>query len=187
MGPRAALLVNPVGDVTDHPLVRDVNAEHNQRLSKTELICKRIADDTGAPLALLLAVVVQMIWITVGVVTHWDPYPFPFLLFMGNVVQLLLVFVILVGQQVDQRRHGDLGVGLGALQIPHGELPDLRRLSPATHSIFYDIVLRGAYAPKGMGRFDDVLSSADARQIHAFLIDQAWQAHASEQPANRAH
>ncbi len=29
-----------------------------------------------------------------------DPYPFPFLLFMGNVVQLLLVFVILVGQRV---------------------------------------------------------------------------------------
>ncbi len=29
-----------------------------------------------------------------------DPYPFPFLLFIGNVVQLLLVFVILVGQQV---------------------------------------------------------------------------------------
>ena len=29
-----------------------------------------------------------------------DPYPFPFLLFMGNVTQLLLVFVILVGQGV---------------------------------------------------------------------------------------
>jgi len=30
----------------------------------------------------------------------FDRYPFPFLLFLGNVVQLLLVFVILVGQQV---------------------------------------------------------------------------------------
>jgi uncharacterized membrane protein len=29
-----------------------------------------------------------------------DPYPFAFLLFLGNVTQLLLVFVILVGQQV---------------------------------------------------------------------------------------
>src|SRR5665213_3045169 len=29
-----------------------------------------------------------------------DRYPFPFLLFLGNVVQLLLVFVILVGPQV---------------------------------------------------------------------------------------
>ena len=29
-----------------------------------------------------------------------DPYPFAFMLFLGNVVQLLLTFVILVGQQV---------------------------------------------------------------------------------------
>ncbi len=37
---------------------------------------------------------------TWGLLHHLDPYPFPFLLFMGNVVQLLLVFVILVGQGV---------------------------------------------------------------------------------------
>jgi hypothetical protein len=27
----------------------------------------------------------------------------------------------------------------------------------------------------GMGRFDDVLSTADADAVHAYLIDQAWQ------------
>src|SRR6202011_5726757 len=37
---------------------------------------------------------------TFGPLHKADPYPFPFLLFLGNVVQLLLVFVILVGQQV---------------------------------------------------------------------------------------
>lgn len=37
---------------------------------------------------------------TWGPLRHFDPYPFAFLLFMGNVLQLLLVFVILVGQQV---------------------------------------------------------------------------------------
>jgi uncharacterized membrane protein len=37
---------------------------------------------------------------TWGPLHRIDPYPFAFLLFMGNVVQLLLVFVILVGQQV---------------------------------------------------------------------------------------
>jgi uncharacterized membrane protein len=37
---------------------------------------------------------------TWGPLHRLDPYPFAFLLFMGNVVQLLLVFVILVGQQV---------------------------------------------------------------------------------------
>ncbi|GAC1357775.1 MAG: hypothetical protein NVSMB42_16850 [Herpetosiphon sp.] len=37
---------------------------------------------------------------TFGPLHARDPYPFPFLLFIGNVVQLLLVFVILVGQQI---------------------------------------------------------------------------------------
>jgi uncharacterized membrane protein len=42
-------------------------------------------------------------WITLatlGPLHKLDSYPFPFLLFLGNVTQLLLVFVILVGQQV---------------------------------------------------------------------------------------
>jgi uncharacterized membrane protein len=30
----------------------------------------------------------------------FDPYPYPFLLFVGNLVQLLLIFIILLGQQV---------------------------------------------------------------------------------------
>ena len=44
-----------------------------------------------------------LLWILLaiyGPLHRLDPYPFPFLLFVGNVVQLLLVFVILVGQQV---------------------------------------------------------------------------------------
>jgi uncharacterized membrane protein len=48
-------------------------------------------------------IVFMLVWMglaTFGPLRDVDPYPFPFLLFMGNVVQLLLVFVILVGQQV---------------------------------------------------------------------------------------
>ncbi len=56
-----------------------------------------------------------------------------------------------------------------------GNLPDLRRLTPATHALFDAIVLDGAYAMKGMARFDDVLSPGDAQAVHAYLIDQAWQ------------
>src|SRR6266851_2507077 len=45
--------------------------------------------------------VTYMILATVGI---WlfarDPYPFAFLLFLSNIVQLLLMFVIMVGQQV---------------------------------------------------------------------------------------
>jgi quinohemoprotein ethanol dehydrogenase len=55
-----------------------------------------------------------------------------------------------------------------------GNLPDLRRITPMTHTLFDSIVLGGAYSVKGMGRFDDVLSPDDAHAIHAWLIDQAW-------------
>jgi quinohemoprotein ethanol dehydrogenase len=48
-------------------------------------------------------------------------------------------------------------------------------MAPATHAMFDAIVLRGAYGTKGMGRFDDVLSSADAQSLHAYITDQAWQ------------
>jgi quinohemoprotein ethanol dehydrogenase len=54
-------------------------------------------------------------------------------------------------------------------------LPDLRRMTAPTNSLFYEIVLRGAYRAKGMGRWDDVLSQGDAAAIHAYLVDQAWQ------------
>ncbi len=56
-----------------------------------------------------------------------------------------------------------------------GILPDLRRMSAATHAAFGAIVRGGAYSMKGMGRFDDVLSEADADALHAYLIEQAWQ------------
>ena len=55
-----------------------------------------------------------------------------------------------------------------------GNLPDLRRITPVTHTLFDSIVLGGACSVKGMGRFDDVLSAADAHAIHAWLIDRAW-------------
>ena len=86
-------------DVTEHPLVHDVNAEHRENLSAVERTCKRIADWTGAPLALFLAVAVQCIWIPVGIISKWDPYPFAFLLTCSNILQLILIFILAVGQR----------------------------------------------------------------------------------------
>lgn len=97
----------PRADTEDHPLVDDVNALHQERLSSTEKICRRIADATGAPVALLLAIVVQLIWIGVGAFTHWDPFPFVFLLTCSNVLQLVLIFVIAVAQK-QQTLHDEL-------------------------------------------------------------------------------
>jgi len=59
--------------------------------------------------------------------------------------------------------------------------PDLRKLNPGLHAAFKDIVLHGALAPNGMERFDDLLSDQDADAIHAYLIDQSWQAYHAQQ------
>ena len=64
-----------------------------------------------------------------------------------------------------------------------GVLPDLRRMTAATHELFYAIVLDGAYAAQGMARWDDVLTRDEAEAIHAYLIEQAWQAYVAERAA----
>ena len=51
----------------------------------------------------------------------------------------------------------------------------MRRMSPATQQTFYEIVLNGAFAAKGMARWDDVISRPDAQAIHAYIVDQIWQ------------
>src|SRR5262249_34318305 len=62
--------------------------------------------------------------------------------------------------------------------------PDLRNLAPGVHAMFRDIVLRGALGPAGMERFDDLLSSQDVDDIHAYLIAEAWKAYSAQQPAS---
>jgi uncharacterized membrane protein len=91
--------VTPPVIVGQHPLVRDVNAEQDASLTPLEHICKSIADWTGAPLALMAAILIQAVWIIVGIVTHWDPFPFAFLLTVSNVLQLILIFILAVGQK----------------------------------------------------------------------------------------
>jgi len=93
----AATIAAP--SLTDHPLVHDVNKEASDQLSPTERICRRIADGTGSPLALFLAIIIQAVWLVVGQLTKWDPYPFAFLLTCSNVLQLILIFVLAVGQR----------------------------------------------------------------------------------------
>jgi uncharacterized membrane protein len=85
--------------IDDHPLVHDVNLEHSDNLSATERFCKRIADWTGAPITLFLAVILQFVWVIVGIATKMDPFPFAFLLTISNIVQLILIFILAVGQR----------------------------------------------------------------------------------------
>jgi uncharacterized membrane protein len=68
-----------------------------------ERIAAWITEKVSTMWVVYFTVLFTLTWIALG---SWgplhaaDPYPFAFLLFMGNVVQLLLVFVILLGQQV---------------------------------------------------------------------------------------
>jgi uncharacterized membrane protein len=92
---------------SDHPLVADINALHRAQLSATEKFCKRVADLTGAPGALMAAIVLQILWIVIGMATRWDPFPFVFLLTCSNVIQLILIFVIAVAQR-QSSQHDEL-------------------------------------------------------------------------------
>lgn len=84
---------------TNHPLARNANTEHAESMTPIERTCKQVADKTGSPWALILAALLQVIWIAVGILTHWDPFPFVFLLTCSNVIQLILIFVLAVGQR----------------------------------------------------------------------------------------
>src|SRR6266851_10271502 len=56
----------------------------------------------GSMWTVYVSLAITVIWMVLGArqVLGFDPYPYPFLLFLGNVVQLLLIFIILLGQQV---------------------------------------------------------------------------------------
>jgi uncharacterized membrane protein len=99
MNATSIISAGPPPDVTEHPLVHDVNREHSDSLSPVERFCKQIADSTGAPLALGLAIALQAIWIPLGLLTKFDPFPFTFLLTCSNVLQLILIFILAVGQR----------------------------------------------------------------------------------------
>jgi uncharacterized membrane protein len=94
-------------DPDNHPLVHDTNKEQADSLSPVEAFCKDIADWTGSPLALGLAIGAQAIWIPIGIFTKLDPYPFAFLLTCSNVLQLILIFILAVGQR-QSSEHAEL-------------------------------------------------------------------------------
>ena len=89
-------------------------------------------------------------------------------------------------KQTADRKHIDKGEVLFVQECSRchvlgpSSTPDLRKLDAGLHGMFKDIVLRGAVAPTGMERFDDLLSEKDVEDIHAFLIDQSWIAYRAQ-------
>ncbi|HZB97528.1 MAG TPA: DUF1003 domain-containing protein [Candidatus Sulfotelmatobacter sp.] len=90
-----------------HPRIRQRRTEHPAQTSDEQVgfngrLGAWITEKVGTMWAFYFAALFMAGWMllaTVGILT-FDPYPFPFLLFLGNIVQLLLMFVIMVGQQV---------------------------------------------------------------------------------------
>jgi|SRR5579871_4184675 len=130
------LVADPSMDVKDHPGVRDVNEEHEESLSPVEKMCKAIADATGAPLALFLAIVFQIGWVIIGTIFHWDPYPFVFLLTISNIIQLILIFIIAVAQK-QSGEHAELRAETDheniSVLLNHQEVQDEILLRLAAH------------------------------------------------------
>lgn len=73
-------------------------------------------------------------------------------------------------------------LGCHGVAVVAGPLPDLRYATAETHAAFESIVLRGAREPLGMPAFGDLLSSADAKAIQAYVVQRARE---SAAPSNR--
>jgi uncharacterized membrane protein len=85
--------------LTQPPKIADQHVGFNGRLGAA------ITRSVGTMWAFYAAALIMALWIALagpswGPLHKVDPYPFAFLLFLGNIVQLLLMFVIMVGQQV---------------------------------------------------------------------------------------
>lgn len=96
--------------MSDSSLVSvNVNAEHRARLSVNERIALAVTERIGtmaAVYALTLVMAGWMLW-QQSASRPFDPYPFMFLLFCSNVIQILLMPLIMVGQNL-QGRHAEL-------------------------------------------------------------------------------
>jgi uncharacterized membrane protein len=108
-------------------------------------------------------VVVTVVWMLLGSsrMFGFDPYPYPFMLFLGNVVQLLLIFIILVGQQVIGRSADKraLQTYLDAEAI----LQDCMQIQ--SHLIAQDTHLQSCVELDAEER--ETLSEAAAKRLHA--------------------
>ena len=75
-------------------------ATAGQPISFNAALAARITGKVGTMTACYLAVFFQAAWMVTGQVFGFDRYPYLFLLFLSSLIQLILMFVVMVGQQV---------------------------------------------------------------------------------------
>lgn len=88
----------------------NVNLKHHQAFSYQDKIALFITKSVGTMYAVYFFLLFMMGWILwQEFITDqpFDPFPFAFLLFLGNIVQLLLMPLIMVGQNL-QGRHAEI-------------------------------------------------------------------------------
>ncbi len=89
-----------------HPRTRDHrtvdSGPADESNGRNERLAAWITAKIGSMWTVYICLAVTVIWMLLASrqVLGFDPYPYPFLLFLGNVAQLLLIFIILLGQQV---------------------------------------------------------------------------------------
>lgn len=89
---------------------QNVNEAHRSSLGIQDRIALGITTAIGTMYAVYVFALFMagwMLWQGYFAHTPFDPYPFAFLLFLGNIVQLLLMPLIMVGQNI-QSRHAEL-------------------------------------------------------------------------------
>lgn len=101
----------------DHPPVRNANDELNKGLSPLERLAATITDKVGSMGFFFFIVTWTVLWCGYNIIAsevhalHWksfDPFPaFVAYLLISNVIQLLLLPLIMVGQNV-QGRHSEI-------------------------------------------------------------------------------
>ena len=89
---------------------QNVNTRHKASLNFQDRLALVITTAVGTMYAVyffIIALAGWMLWQGVFAKHPFDPYPFAFLLFIGNIVQLLLMPLIMVGQNI-QARHAEI-------------------------------------------------------------------------------
>jgi uncharacterized membrane protein len=87
--------------------VRNTYRQTRATFGTQDRIALAVTGAVGTMYAVYLFIVIMATWILVQELLGpkaFDPYPFAFLLFLGNIVQLLLMPLLLVGQNL-QARH----------------------------------------------------------------------------------
>ncbi len=92
--------------ISTRAVPENVNEKHKAALQKQDRTAMLITSIIGSMYFVYFCLLCILVWIGWQIITvrPFDPYPFAFLLFITNIVQLILTPLILVGQNIQNHR-----------------------------------------------------------------------------------